>query len=239
MLLGVILFSLEFFLLSSLTFYVGMVQNPDLAVELSYNGIYYYSKIQMLCNNIKKKAITFIKNNPTLNKIVLESKKGFENDIEFVKNGTIVLSINKEKLLSEPSIVPNDYDFDFIIYSDYTNLDKNKNVLHKRIFQTIPKNLDELECEKVDYKFIMMEININNKIIPVELSNDKYNYLIANNKLDERFVMYYLKKYVCNKSEYMNDYIIKYIDHNVNMGEIDNTHIIIINENNLLIEKID
>jgi hypothetical protein len=237
MLLGILLFSFEFFILSSLTFYVGMIQNPDTAIELSYNAIYYYSKSQILCNNIKKQVVTFIKNDPILNMILVKlNKKIFENDIEIVKNGNIVLSINKEKILSDPSIVPNDYDL--IIYTDYTNLDKNNNVLYKRIFKTIPKNLDELECEKVDYKFIMMEININNNVIPVELSNQKYNYLIANNKLDKQFILYYLKKYVCNKSEYLSDYIIKYIDHNVNMGEIDNTHIIIINKNNAFFEKI-
>lgn len=239
--LGVLFISLEFLLLGSLTFYIGVVNNPNIAINLSYNAIRYYSKLQFHCKKLKKGITNLIKNNPELNKFFNEFiKNNKQNDVDIVKNGNIILSTNKNKLINEPSIIPEDYDF--IVYSDHTSIDCENTVLHKKIFRTIPKSLEEFDYEKVDYKFIMMEVIINEKSLSVELSNDKYNYLIVNNMLDEKFIKYYLKKYLCHEIEgydetHFDDYTLKYIDHNINMCEVDKTQTILITSSDVFLKK--
>lgn len=250
MLIGIFFLSLEFLLLSSLTFYVGLVHNPDFAIHISYNAIYYYSKMEMKYKKIKKMLTKTIDNNPSLKNMLSLYTKYFTenntnninlNDVDFVKNGEIILSTNKNILLRQQSIVPDD--FDFIVYSENTTVNNDVSVLHKKIFKQIPNSFEDFQCEKVDYKFIMFDIHLEDKQITLDLSNDKFNYLIKNNELDKNFIHYYLKKYLPHENTSKNnnlhdcDYSIKYIDHNVNIGELDKTHIIVIKEKDVIIEK--
>lgn len=248
MLIGIFLLSLEFLLLSSLTFYVGCVHNPDFAIYISYNAIYYYSKLEMQSKKMKKMLTKTIDNNPSLKNVLSLCTNHFtnninQNDVDFVKNGEIILSTNKNILLNEPSIVPDE--FDFIVYSENTTVNNDVSVLHKKIFKQIPNSFEDFQCEKVDYKFIMLDIHLDDKQITLDLSNDKFNYLIKNNELDKHFINYYLKKYLPHENVSKNkdlhdcDYSIKYIDHNVNIGELDKTHIIVIKEKDVIIEKKD
>jgi hypothetical protein len=243
--LGVLFLSLEFLLLGSLTLYVGVVNNPNLAIDLSYDAIYYYSKIQLLCKKMKKNIVKQIRKNPNLNKILNKiTKKSNENDVEFIKDGNIILSINKNQLIDDQlnTYIPNEYDF--IIYSHNVTLDEEQSVLHKKIFKEIPKTLDEFDCEKVDYKFIMMEVIMNDKTLGIELSNNKRSYMVVNNQIDEKFIKYYIKKYLHPETKgyednlEINDYILKYIDHNVNINEVDKNHIIVVKQKDVCIKKI-
>jgi hypothetical protein len=236
--LGFLFLSLEVLLLSSLTLYIGVVNNPKLAIDLSYDAIYYYSKFQLLYKKMKKNIMKQIRNNPHLNQVLNNfTKKSNENDIEFIKDGNIILSINKNKLLNDPTIIPDGYDF--IIYTNNVTLDDENSILHKKIFKQIPKMLEEFDCEKVDYKFIMMEVIMNDKNLAIELSNNERTYMVLNNEIDEKFMKYYIKKYLSHDlidyDNETNNYKLKYIDQNVNMGELNNTHIMIIKNNEITI----
>jgi len=95
--------------------------------------------------------------------------------------------------------------------------------------------LESLKVEQADYKFIMTEITINNNNISIHFTNEKYNYLIVDNKLNNQFIMYFLKTHYTDFVKDLSDseienYKIKIIDHNVNVVEFDNTKSLIINK---------
>ena len=63
--------------------------------------------------------------------------------------------------------------------------------------------------------------------------------MVLNNQIDDKFMKYYIKKYLLHDlidcDNETNNYKLKYIDQNVNMGELDNTHIMIIKNNEITI----
>ena len=78
----------------------------------------------------------------------------------------------------------------------------------------------------------MTEITVDDKKIVVHFTNDKYNYLIVHNKLDNDFINYFLKTHYNElvKDLEIEKYTIKIIDHNVNIIEFDNTQSLLINK---------
>ena len=78
----------------------------------------------------------------------------------------------------------------------------------------------------------MTEITIDDKKFIVHFTTDKYNYLIAHNKLDNNFINYFLKTHYNDlvKDLEIENYSIKIIDDNVNIVEFGNTHTLLINK---------
>ena len=66
----------------------------------------------------------------------------------------------------------------------------------------------------------MTEITIDDKKIVVHFTNDKYNYLIVNNKLDKGFIIYFLKTHYNDlvKDLQTENYTIKIIGQIVNFN---------------------
>ena len=187
----------------------------NLSCNLSYNSIYYYSKLQLgfmkTTNNITK----YIKNTPCLNNLLNYMNKN--ND----KNCYSYTNINN----------------DLTICSKF---DQEHNLYYKLILHYNPDYakktyIESLKVEQADYKFIMTEITINNNNISIHFTTEKYNYLIVDNKLNNQFIMYFLKTHYTDFVKDLSDseienYKIKIIDHNVNVVEFDNTKSLIINK---------
>lgn len=81
----------------------------------------------------------------------------------------------------------------------------------------------------------MFEIIINDISISVDMTTEKYNYLIIDNVFDSNFIKYFLKKYHNNIYNKLSDndlssYKIKIIDHNINVLEFTNKPVIICRE---------
>lgn len=222
-------------------------------VSISIKLMEYYSTGEIFFNKMKKNIKTYIEANPELNNLFkkLNNTKPNLDNIEFIKDGDIV---NKMPLINFINqYKPNsDYDLqkntDFCIYSHYNGENEpiNKIIIKdyenftKKYLHSKENNLSDNEWlePEVGYKFIMFEILINEIPISINLTTEKYNYLIINNIIDIYFIKYFLKKYHHNIYHKLNEndiqlYKIKIIDHNINVLEFSNKPLIIHKDNGI------
>ena len=83
--------------------------------------------------------------------------------------------------------------------------------------------IKDIKCEETKYKFILTEITIDNKTTKIDFKTEDYNFMITNNKLNAKFIHYFMKKYY--KYEETDaasfDYTIKILDQNVSESILD------------------
>ena len=183
----------------------------DLLYSISYNSIYYYSKLQLKIMKTRNNSLSYAKTIPFLNNLLTYFKPD--------KSIYTYTTINEH----------------FSICSKH---DREKNIDYKIIINEIlndeeKKNIESSNIEEANYKFIMTEITIHNKKFVIQFKTDKYNYLIVNNGLDSVFIEYFLKTHYSEmvKDLEIKNYTIKIIDHNVNIVEFDETKILYIEKN--------
>jgi hypothetical protein len=186
--------------------------------------IHMYSKIQILCNK-------FAASNPTLLHLVNQLFKTpnnsmYEPDVEFIRDGHVNFLATKEDIVKEGNKYCNEVDFDFIIYSNYDEVNK---IVNKRIFNIMPCEAD-FHYVTADIRFLLTEVEINDKTIKVDFKTDNYNYYIVNNVINHKFLEYFLKKYyqreIMEFHEFekpFQDMKLKILDHNVEKQEFDFT----------------
>jgi len=188
---------------------------PNYLLELSYQLIYYYSKLQLKFMKIQNNVIKYVNYVPFLNNLLTYKKNVYTYTI-----------------INDNLTICNKYD------------EKQKLDL-KIILNCIPddekkKYIESLKHEQSNYKFIMTEITIcNNNTFVIHFTTNKYNYLVEHNKLDSNFIKYFLKTHY---TELVKDfdletinYNIKIIDHLVNVIEFDNTKMIYLNKNDYIL----
>jgi hypothetical protein len=187
-----------------------------------FSLIQMYSKIQILCNKLAA-------SNPTILHVVnqmFHNSHNSEPDVEFILDGHVNFLGTKEELVKEGIKQCNGVDYDFIIYSNY---DKVAKIVNKTIFTKIPCESD-FHYSTADIKFILSEVEINDKTIKVEFKTDNYNFYIVNNVINHKFLEYFLKKYypreIIDFHEFekpFQDMKLKILDHNVEKQEFDLT----------------
>ena len=181
---------------------------PSYLLNLSYNSVYYYSKLQLGLIKTQNVITSYVKSVPLLNNLLtyINYKK-----CTFTEINDRLIICNK--------------------FNEEHNLD------YKIIIRFKMKDweYDYYEClqhKQADYKFIMTEITIDDKKFLIYFTTDKYNYLIEHNKLDKHFIYFFLKTYYNDvvKDLEIENYNIKIIDHNVNIVEFDNSKTLFINK---------
>jgi hypothetical protein len=192
-----------------------------LSYKVSYNSIYYYSKLQLGFMKTKNNITNYIKSTPCLNNLLNYMNQN--NDKNICKFTSVNDSLTIYNKYDE------DQNLDYKIILDY-KLDDEK-----------IKCIEASKVEQADYKFIMTEITINNNNISIHFTKETYNYLIIDNKIDKKFINYFLRTHYADFVKDLSDseienYRIKLIDHNVNIVEFDNTKTIKINRNNYILE---
>jgi len=177
-------------------------------ILILYNCVFYYSKIQMY----------FVKLNFIKSYFLIKPY-----DIEFIQNGQIVYKTYKSKLeLITKKEIPS---FDFIIYSD--NQLYNDIPVNKIIYYSIPKDFNYI---KTTFKFIVIQLlhkNITNNIV---LSNNKYNYYIVNNLINDKFLLYFLNNVENYNITKLTDYNLQIMDHNINQFSLSPTDKLLFNK---------
>ena len=215
-----ILICVKVFNLSCQNNYINNVKNilttkiTSLMITLGYNCLYIYSLGNIQFNIIKNKInrqiillLSYLKENKILTEkiihmLVLIDENGNKinkimsdkNDVEFIK-----LSSNK-------------HNYSGLFLMDTNNETKCVNNVFYTSFPTT-----------FDYKlstisFMSIELEHENKIYPINLKNDKYNYYIVNNCLNQLFFKYYIKNVLnvqINTDAF--DYKLSIIDNNVNI----------------------
>ena len=201
---------------------------PTYLIQFSYNSIYYYSKLQLGFMKGTKIVQEYIDSKPLLT--------NFINNI-CVFNNKPIHNTNKFEIINNQNNQKDNafgLKYDFIIYSD-----NSKSCVNKVLFNIFYNLSDKKEpiYEEANYKFIQTEIIIHNDIhIIVNFKTAENNYLIVNNKLDKKFIIYFLKKYHNITDLETTNYTVKIIDHNVNIIEFDSSKTLIINKNDYILE---
>jgi len=183
-------------------------------VEISYNCIYLFSKLQIFISNSTEKLNNMIDNNNTLLKI----KNGIKNLLkpgipiahEFIKDGKQIDLFNENEV---------DYDFSIVSWVDETN-----NYVNKKLVYDKEQSILSLSS-KCDIKFILIEIKIGNaNPYKIDLKTDKFNYYLVENKFNKQFFIFYLQNYLEIKEiKYHEKINLKIIDQDVNTFEMEFT----------------
>lgn len=188
-------------------------QLHNFLIELSYNCVFYYSRIQIFLvkmNNILNK---FIENNPTLLKLRDDVKSLIQithkhvTTYEFVKHG------KKSDLNFTTEVKP-----DFMILS---LLSDDKKCVNKKIIYSNEIEYDNI-AETSDFQFMLVEMIIGSKPFKIDLKTDNFNYYVVGNKLSKSFFVFYLNEYLHYKHGINSDdkITLKIIDNDVNSVEL-------------------
>jgi hypothetical protein len=231
-------------------------QYSDFLLSLSFNIIYYGSTAQnmlqkcynRLCiayeNAYQKIVDVYPEIDDYKNSIIsFFNKNKNKNFIEFILNGEVIYFINKDDyLINKNNIVRDNFDFDFAIYSEFKKKN-NDYIINKRIIKNFPEK-EDLTCNETIYKFILVELKIQDEKIRIDFLIQKNNFYIVNNEIDYKFIHYLLntyyyeqvKKFNINMSIDMkinnfNDYVLQICDQNIDIVNFDNTNKLIFKEN--------
>jgi hypothetical protein len=204
-------------------------------IKVSMKLLYMYSKLQIIYNKFSTKINSYLNKN----KLIL-TEKVVKNEIYQIQNGEIYKKFSAVNVLEQffNYNLFEDFNNNLFIYSDNRNPLQDK-CINKVIFNKNNKhNNYNLDYDISTIKFMLLEVNLNDKTYKITLKNDTYNYYIVDNILDKRFFIYYLKNHntdtITNEEmESIKDKInIKLIDNNVNVRELEIT-----DEKNIVIKK--
>lgn len=186
--------------------------------SISYNSIYYYSKLQMGFMKTQKTVTNYVKSVPFLNNLLthINHKKCTFTNI----NDKLIIcnKFNEEHNLDYKIII----NFNKILDWEYTYYE----LLHH---------------DQADYKFIMTEIVIDDRKCLIYFTTINYNYLIVNNNIDNYFIDYFLKTHYndfykeLNCTSIIEKYTIRIVDHNANIVEFDSSKTLIIKKTEYVI----
>jgi hypothetical protein len=214
-----ILICVEVFNLSCQNNYINNVKNilttkiTSLMITLGYNCLYIYSLGNIQFNIIKNKInrqfillLSYLKENKILtetiiiNTFILIDTNGNEIN-KILKNNIEVIKLECEKHN----------------YSGLFLMDKNGETkcVNNVFYTSFPTTFD-YKLSKIS--FMSIELEHENKIYPINLKNNKYNYYIVNNCLNQLFFKYYIKNILnaqINTDTF--DYKLSIIDNNVNI----------------------
>lgn len=186
----------------------------NLFYSLSYNSIYYYSKLQLGFIKAKNNVTNYAKSVPFLNNLL--TYKNYKKCTFTTINDKFIIC-NK--------------------FNEQHNLDYKIIIKFNKILDWEYDYYELLHHKQASYKFIMTEIIIDDKKFLVYFTTDKYNYLIVNNNIDKHFINYFLKTHYNDlvKDLEIEKYTIRIVDHNVNITEFDSSKTLIIKETEYLI----
>ena len=217
--------------------------------------IRFYSECEMCFIKTKKSVYIIYKNvlqsNPKFNEIVSKFFPKREiNDVEFILDNNLVFSTTKDKLikcrLKDEKYIEK-MNFNFIIYTEINNDSNDTPIIYKKIIKE--KSIKEksndfkeedLICEPTDYKFILTEILVGDKIIRVNFTDKKHNYFVVGNTFNEEFINYYLNNHYQNELldisfDDLHDFKIRVLNQDVKEETFTNKRILILNKNNYTI----
>ena len=208
----------------------------EVFINISFKLLYLYSKSQILFNRISKELVTnynqFMSKNPSINNFVEHIKSSYNcfvnntdnkiPNIEFISNGEVTFSLSKDLCINGSNNFPSVYDF--IIFSDFENVSRDTTCVNKKIQKSVETKNFSYETSNIS--FILTEIIIGDKTFKVDFKTKDYNYYVVNNIFNDKFILYFLKKYYNSEikdfqPETIKRFTLNVIDHNVDTYEFD------------------
>jgi len=205
---------------------------------IAYNIIYYYSCFEIYLNktriyikpyiiNILKCVKYFLKKYNIIDCNKECNKECNELVLEFFYQGNLLTSLNFDKNNRDINIDKAPLKYDFIICSDSTMTNKIcvSNIHHYFEY--------DFDFEKTNFTFMSLQLLYKENNYTIELKNDKHNFYIVNNVLDNNFFTYYLK-YILNIDNLEKDisYKLELVDQDVNV-------LLLTDKDNIIVNKQD
>jgi hypothetical protein len=189
----------------------------NFCIDAVFNVIYVYSYCEMIYNNIIKYMPSISYFSDDIFKFTIEKI----STIHFIKNNSVVLV---KSFLNEIDFkIP---EYDFIVYTDGRTKQNNMKIIRNIDIVNNNDNLNKnLEYEKSNIKFMMIEVNLNDIVYSIELSNKNYNFYIKDNIFDKQFFLYYLRyfhpdKVNIDETSLIDEITLKIIDNNADVKRI-------------------
>jgi hypothetical protein len=164
------------------------VKFQKFSIYVSYNSIYYFSKLQIFFVNMKTSINKIIEDNPSLLKIKQKIETLLSREETEQVSTRYVVKNSKLYYLSDT----NGANPDFIILSWLSDDKKcaNKKIIYNKID-------DMFTNDNSDVKFLMIEFKIgDNKTFKIDLKTEHYNYYIVGNKFTKDFFIFYINHYL-------------------------------------------
>ena len=151
-----------------------------------------------------------------------------------MSDGKIISSVNSIELFNTDkninSLTSLFLNVDFLIYTETNTISQDRQITYKKIIdpeQYMSGDKSIFHCEPTDYTFLLTEIIIGENKIMINLKDEHCNYFVKGNKFNSKFVKYYLSK--CNL-EKIENYIIQFLDQNVNEVKIQGNKTILLDK---------
>ena len=218
-----------------------MVQIALASISLFSRGQLLYIKGKKV---LSKKYTNLLESNPQLATFIEKhlSNNRQQTDVDFVVDGKIVYSTTKERLLNSGNLHDETYseipaDFELIIYSKTYKKDESEYITYKKVLSSFPVEDKHFDIVKADYRFLLTEILIGDKIIKTNFSDNSHNYFVVDNLLNASFIKYYLNPHHKSDIDVVLfadnfDYKIRALDQNVNEVSFDKEKQLKINKEN-------
>jgi hypothetical protein len=171
------------------------IQYQQCLIFCAIHSISVASRFQMIATKVKRALLPLFGVAPKY--------------IEFISNdNTVVYRTSVDKLDHE---IKDTSDYDVFIYSEPNDKTVSKKFMlcnHELPVTLEPSNI----------RFIMIELNANNKSIRLDFTVNNNNYYVVGNIINSRFLNYFVNRYYEVKS--LENYTLNIIDNNVNMIEV-------------------
>ena len=197
-------------------------------MKLSYSGIYTLSYGQIQMNKLKNKITTnkysryFIDSFKNIrSKFKRNDESNNPTKLHFIKDGTIVNTLSDTDLKGNKKIDVPSETYDFILFS-YKDKDDDSKPTYKKLLESYDNEKD-LELNLSLYRFILFEIEVNDKMIDMPLVTSEYNYYMTNNIINKDVVKYLLKTHSdlnIDDLDSLDNYNINIIDADVNTVKV-------------------
>jgi len=202
----------------------------------SYNCVYYFSLGQIKYNKYLRPYVEQLFEN-FLSYIGYNEKPHFTPEIKytFYKNGS---TIQTGKTFAD-ILEPENYDLFMVNKTDY---DLKRDIYFTNYICS-NKIVKEPQFIESSIKFLNIVLNYNGTEYEIKFKHDEYvhtNYYIVDNMIDKAFFMYYLNSYhIPHNIDFTTfNYTLQLLDHNVNSVELDESHAIIIKQDDYEIVKL-
>ena len=169
-------------------------------IDFAQITIRLYSNAQIKFNQLKR--ITNIKSNE------IQNDSSSDTTVEYIIDGYVFHRENLSTHMITRGLDPFEYDFAIVTHCDG----------RKRII----KHMQDWDnsFEKSEVHFMLIEALFKDKRVKIDLKTEDYNYYLINNRIDDKFIYYFLKtvKQIDNDNfvkEDIKDVILSVLDHNV------------------------
>lgn len=196
-----------------------------------------FISVKLLCYNIMLQVLFYLIQLYSQCQIYfIKCKKYFDLILKplqqfklFQKHNILIMDLNGNINLYNFNKLNFEKDLSNISFCVYTNLNHNIILKSGDNYQKI----DDYEIS--NFKFVLIELIINDKIYKIDLKTNEYNYYIVNNIIDINFLIFFLNyhlkvdgligRYSFNKSvPGKKKIILKIIDQNINTHNFEISH---------------